>query len=50
VTMGSCKKMSVTADRPLYIHADGEVYTAFGSDVRDLTLEILPEALRVVRG
>src|SRR3990172_344761 len=24
VTIGTCRKMSITADRPLYIHADGE--------------------------
>ena len=50
VTLGSCKKMSVTADRPMYIHADGEIYTAFGSDLRKLTLEVLPGALQIVRG
>jgi diacylglycerol kinase family enzyme len=50
VTLGSCKSMSVSADRPLYIHADGEIYTGFGSDLRSLTLEVLPRALQVVRG
>jgi diacylglycerol kinase (ATP) len=50
VTLGSCKKLSVTSDRPMYIHADGEIYTAFGSNLRALTLEVLPGALKVVRG
>jgi diacylglycerol kinase (ATP) len=50
VTLGSCKRMSVQADRPLYIHADGEIYTAFGSDLRGLTFEVLPGVLKVVRG
>jgi len=50
VTMGSCRRMSVNSDRPLYIHADAEIYTAFGSDLRQLTLDVLPGALRVVRG
>ena len=50
VTLGSCKKMNITADRPLYIHADGEIYTSFGSNLRQLTFEILPNALKVVRG
>ncbi|MFH1184472.1 MAG: hypothetical protein V1755_05470, partial [Chloroflexota bacterium] len=50
VTLGSCKRMTVSADRPLYIHADGEIYTSFGSNLRKLTFEVLPGALRVVRG
>ena len=50
VTMGSCKKMSVSADRPMYIHADGEIYSGFGTDVRKVTFEILPGVLKVVRG
>ena len=50
VTIGTCKRLDVTADRPLYIHADGEIYTGFGSNLRKLSCEILPGALRVVRG
>jgi diacylglycerol kinase family enzyme len=50
VTMGSCKKMSVSADRPMYIHADGEIYSGFGTDVRNVTFEVLPSVLKVVRG
>ena len=50
VTLGSCKRLSLTADRPLYIHADGEIYTGFGSNLRALAVEILPGALKIVRG
>ncbi len=50
VTLGSCKRMAVIADRPLYIHADGEIFTGFGSDLRKVTLEVQPAALKVVRG
>lgn len=50
VTMGSCKKMSLAANCPLYIHADGEIYTSFGTNIRRVTFEILPGALKVVRG
>src|SRR5512135_255429 len=49
VTLGSCKQMSVQADRPMYIHADGEIYTSFGSNLRNVSFEILPGALQVVR-
>jgi len=42
VTMGACRKMIVSADRPMYIHADGEIYSGFGTDVRKVSFEILP--------
>ena len=48
--LGSFKKLTMQSDRPLYIHADGEVFTSFGSDVRNVSFEVLPGALRVVRG
>ncbi len=50
VKMGTCKKFSLTANRPLYIHADGEIFTGPGTDLRKVTIEILPNALKVVRG
>jgi YegS/Rv2252/BmrU family lipid kinase len=50
IRMGVCKKLSITADRPLYIHADGEIYSSFGSDIRKATFEILPNALKVIHG
>jgi diacylglycerol kinase (ATP) len=50
VTLGSCRKLSLTADRSLYIHADGEIYSSFGSNLRKLSFEIIPGALQVVRG
>jgi YegS/Rv2252/BmrU family lipid kinase len=50
VTMGSCKRMSISADRAMYIHCDGEIYSGFGTDVRKVVFEVLPGALKVVRG
>jgi YegS/Rv2252/BmrU family lipid kinase len=50
VTIGTCKRLSVRADHPMYIHADGEIYTSFGSNLRTVTFELLPGALKVVRG
>jgi len=50
VKMGTCQKFSLTSDRPVYIHADGEIYTSFGSNLRKLDFEILPGALKVVKG
>lgn len=50
VKMGTCKKFSLTANRPLYIHADGEIFTGPGTDLRNVSFEILPNALNVVKG
>jgi len=50
VRMGTCKKFTLSADRPLYIHADGEIFSGPGTDLRKVSFEILPKALRVVRG
>ena len=49
VHLGSCKRMSVQADRPMYIHADGEILTSFGSNLRQVSFEVLPGALQIVR-
>ena len=48
--LGDFKKLTMRSDHPLYIHADGEVFTSFGSDVRNVSFEVLPGALKVVRG
>ncbi len=50
IRMGSFQKMALTSDRPLYIHADGEIFTSFGSNLKKATFEVLPQVLKVVRG
>ena len=50
VKMGTCKKFSLNANRPLYIHADGEIFSGLGTDIRKVSFEVLPNALKVVRG
>lgn len=49
VRMGKFHKMSLISDRPLYIHTDGEIFSGFGTDVKQIYFEILPEAMQVVR-
>ncbi len=48
VRMGVCRPFRVESDKPLYIHADGEVFSGFGSNVRSVMFEMLPGALQVV--
>ena len=50
VRLGKCRKFTLSANRPLYIHADGEIFSGPGTDIRKVSLEILPNALHVVRG
>lgn len=50
VRMGAFKKFALSSDLPLYIHADGEVFTSFGSNLKKVSFEILPQALKVVHG
>ncbi len=50
VRMGTFQRLSLSSDLPLYIHADGEIFTNFGSNLKKVNFEILPQALRVVRG
>lgn len=49
VEIGEFKKLSLTSDAPLYIHIDGEIYTNFGSNLRGINVEIVPNALDVVK-
>ena len=49
VRMGQFARMSLQADRPLFIHIDGEIFAGFGVDIRKLDIETLPEAIEVMR-
>jgi len=50
VRMGACKTFQLSSDRPLYIHADGEIFSGPGTDLRKVSFEVVPNALRVVCG
>jgi diacylglycerol kinase (ATP) len=50
VKMGTCQKFSLDSELPVYIHADGEIYTSFGSNLHKVDFEILPGKLKVVKG
>jgi YegS/Rv2252/BmrU family lipid kinase len=45
VRMGTCCRMNITSQQPLYIHCDGEIYAGFGTDVRKLAIQILPNSI-----
>jgi diacylglycerol kinase (ATP) len=50
VKMGTCKRFSISANRSLYIHADGEIFTGPGTNLRKVSFEIQPKALKVIQG
>ena len=50
VRMGTCRTFTLTSNRPLYIHTDGEIFSGPGTDIHKVSVEILPSALKVVRG
>jgi len=49
IKTGTFKKITVQSDTPLYIHIDGEIYTNFGSDLRGFRVEVVPNALQVIK-
>jgi YegS/Rv2252/BmrU family lipid kinase len=49
VRMGTCRRMTVTSQQPLYIHCDGEIYAGFGTDVRSLAIQIIPNSIHFLK-
>ena len=48
VRLDTLKQAKILSDRPLNIHIDGEIFAGFGTDVRQLDIEIMPGALEVL--
>ena len=49
VRMGTCRRMTVTSQQPLYVHCDGEIYAGFGTDIRKLAIQILPNSIHFLK-
>ncbi len=48
VRINKFRELKITSDRPLVIHTDGEIFAGFGTDVRELSVKVLPSALEVI--
>jgi len=48
VHLGSFRQLKLIADRPLLIHTDGEIFANATTNVQELTVEIIPQALTVI--
>jgi diacylglycerol kinase (ATP) len=46
--LGRMRKLRLTSDMALPVHADGEMYASYQADIRAVDIEILPRALRVL--
>lgn len=48
VRLGQMRKVNLRSEKPVTIHADGEVISGFGTDVRNISVEVVPGALEVI--
>lgn len=48
VRMGQFRQLKLQSERPITIHADGEVICGFGTEVKNVTIEVVPEALELI--
>jgi diacylglycerol kinase family enzyme len=48
VRLGQFHQLKLQSECPVTIHADGEVICGFGSDAKNVTIEVVPEALEII--
>jgi len=48
VSIEQVKRMKIVSDQPRHIHMDGEIFAGFGTNVRKLQVEIIPEAIDII--
>jgi diacylglycerol kinase family enzyme len=48
VRLGQFRQLKLQSEYPITIHADGEVICGFGTDVKDVKIEVVPEALEII--
>ncbi len=48
VKMGQLRKIQVQSEQPLTIHADGEVIAGFGTQVKNVSVEVVPSAVEIM--
>jgi YegS/Rv2252/BmrU family lipid kinase len=49
VRLNKFRELKLTSDRSLVIHTDGEIFAGFGTDVRELSVKVIPSALEIIR-
>lgn len=46
--IGQFRKLTLKSERPNCIHIDGEIFAGFGTDIHQLSVEIVPEAIELL--
>ncbi len=49
VRLGSFRQLELVSDEPFTAHIDGEVFAGFGSKIKQLKFEVLPQAIEIIR-
>lgn len=47
IRYGRCRRLSLTSERPLFVHADGELLCTGQDGERSIDIELVPAALTV---
>jgi diacylglycerol kinase family enzyme len=48
IKSGSFSSIQIASDLPLYIHTDGEIFSGFTSNLKQISVDIHPGALRII--
>ncbi|HEX6305712.1 MAG TPA: diacylglycerol kinase family protein [Anaerolineales bacterium] len=48
VRMGKFRELQLKSEDPLHVHVDGEIFAGFGTDLRELSVSILPQEIEVM--
>ena len=48
IKYGDFNKISIQADQPLFIHLDGEVFSGFSSNIKNVKVKLHPKAIRII--
>jgi YegS/Rv2252/BmrU family lipid kinase len=48
VNLGQFRELELEADHPLLIHTDGEIFANATNNVRELTVKVIPKAIRLI--
>ncbi len=48
VRLGKFRRLDVHSQHPINIHADGEVLYGFGTNVTDVSIEVVPQAIEII--
>ena len=48
IRLGRLRRMQIQSDKPVTVHADGEIIAGFETNVRNVTIEVVPSAVELM--